>query len=585
MLALIVLSTLTSTLSIPQTPRTAETLFPDYECRNLPLFDSFRKKLIAADSIKTMMHIEEFNTLISPPMTLDYLENIYTTCPYGGLTLELLLALRALMNNEVNGYEQFLTIFQHHLSQNSFMYLMGTEWPILALINNELFVNLPMGDVDVRITCPHDRVIDWTAFKRLMRSGEDWFIPSFKYIFDAKLGDGAMHECPVGFALVHAIKSMICANTESICFRYHVTYVDRVLSSIPIDILAASDWKLIQFLVHVREKVVRHRFQLDFTPQELTGETVTVGSDFERVLKNIDISLDSHMVPMTMVYGSKFVSRLERFLKRAKAVGINQLVVFCLDDEACRICKESPYAAFCIRGTPSILNKFTLPQMFLNAGLDVFWLDFDVFLFKNPLPYVRAHAGKAVDVLTASSFAADCVCSGLVYLRATEGVRKWWLQATGWMYRHTFEHDQKTVSAFLNAGERVASPADLPDIEIPPFEYLEASQLFVSARHVEVGGWTGDADDIVIYHFLNGDSDEKSSIKNDESIDIYDDLIEAFYGDSAPDVLFQRGDALPHRESAELNRLILKSRWSERPVDRPICTGVVPVQSSSNTDM
>ncbi len=35
------------------------------------------------------------------------------------------------------------------------------------------------------------------------------------------------------------------------------------------------------------------------------------------------------------------------------------------------------------------MNKFTLPLIFLNAGVDVFWLDFDVFIFRNPTPLVQ----------------------------------------------------------------------------------------------------------------------------------------------------------------------------------------------------
>ena len=31
-----------------------------------------------------------------------------------------------------------------------------------------------------------------------------------------------------------------------------------------------------------------------------------------------------------------------------------------------------------VRGTPSILNKFTLPLVLLDLGVEVFWVDFDV---------------------------------------------------------------------------------------------------------------------------------------------------------------------------------------------------------------
>ncbi|CAJ1337173.1 unnamed protein product, partial [Effrenium voratum] len=89
-------------------------------------------------------------------------------------------------------------------------------------------------------------------------------------------------------------------------------------------------------------------------------------------------------------------------------------------------------------------------------------------------------------------------------------VRHWLQKLLVWMYQHPYEHDQKAFSAFLRAGERVAFEEELtvrPE-EMPRWGFLDPETEFVSARHVDVAGWFGDADRIVAFHMLHGDSDE-----------------------------------------------------------------------------
>ena len=42
-------------------------------------------------------------------------------------------------------------------------------------------------------------------------------------------------------------------------------------------------------------------------------------------------------------------------------------------------------------GTPSIVHKFLIPLIFSRYGVDVIWLDFDVWLFQNPTPFFMQH--------------------------------------------------------------------------------------------------------------------------------------------------------------------------------------------------
>ena len=91
---------------------------------------------------------------------------------------------------------------------------------------------------------------------------------------------------------------------------------------------------------------------------------------------------------------------IPRFVARAEAFGLSNLVLFCLDEKAMETClavgpKERPETVEegsekgrCVPGTPSILNKFTLrepqtafcyplcgprPLVYLWLKVDVFW--------------------------------------------------------------------------------------------------------------------------------------------------------------------------------------------------------------------
>eukprot|EP00434_Breviolum_minutum_P038514 symbB.v1.2.034164.t2/scaffold4362.1/size40683/3 len=166
-------------------------------------------------------------------------------------------------------------------------------------------------------------------------------------------------------------------------------------------------------------------------------------------------------------------------------------------------------AGRCIRGTPGILNKFTLPLVCAHLGLDSVWIDLDVFLMSDPTPAIVAHAEQGpYDILVSGSFEADCICNGIV---RSPDANDWLLAVIVWMYHHPYEHDQKTFSAFLNYTERVAQdPLDLP--EIPPWETLDPINQFVTPDIFEGNGWMGDLDKILIYHFLNGESDTGSGL-------------------------------------------------------------------------
>eukprot|EP00435_Cladocopium_sp_Y103_P011326 s3966_g2.t4 len=183
------------------------------------------------------------------------------------------------------------------------------------------------------------------------------------------------------------------------------------------------------FLHRVRPTLKRHEFRLDFTPAELNGalpaldepildahsvyKSAQMSPSFEGVLKSVLAGIPKqyatnraeateagalevrNFLYITMVFGSQYVPYIPRFVSRAEAFGLSNLVLFCLDDAALDACRALGQTERCVSGTPSILNKFTLPLMYLWLKIDVFWLDFDIFLLQDPTPFVLGEAQRS----------------------------------------------------------------------------------------------------------------------------------------------------------------------------------------------
>ncbi|CAE8655795.1 unnamed protein product [Polarella glacialis] len=390
---------------------------------------------------------------------------------------------------------------------------------------------------------------------------------------------------------------MLCSHTESICFRAHATMIAQVMEDIPLHLVAGSGWPVLHLLGHVSRVVRRHRFQLDFHPQELLEATQTSSAstsmlDLAECLPALRAAAKQtasklggpELVFATMAHGARFSPYVARFIARARALGIgDSLVVFCLDDGAYSECKA--VKGHCVRGSPSILNKFTLPLVLLRRGLGVMWLDLDVFLFRSPLPAVVRQLSKgSYDLLVSGSFAVDCICSGIVVFLATERTTHWLEHLLAWMYEHPYEHDQKAFSAFLRAGERVAFDHELtvPVELVPAWSFLDPETEFVSARHVDMAGWTGDPDNIVAFHMLHGDSDDthasrQFAARNGLGVG-YTPLLDLFFNQTELPELYTT-PVLPHRISEELREALMRSRWpSPRPTSPGRCNETVPMR-------
>ncbi|CAE7241614.1 unnamed protein product [Symbiodinium sp. KB8] len=595
-----------------------EKLLPDYDCirpsREAPLLDwaEWLQALqrprgegwLAVSSLPLSLLTDESNR-----------QRAIKECPLGLLMADILQML-ACFDKLHACSDTFERLVRDGMAFFGLRVLMGTRWPIYESLHSDVWDRIAeedRGETDLACEDPEKRILNWGAFKRLF-SLQDWYQPAVDVAYGPeleKMWREAALECPLGFATANLIKAMLCSHTESICFRAHETMLGAVLQDIPLQRVAASGWPLLHLLGHVSRVVRRHRFQLDFAPNELLSrpsptypredleaEDSLSMQDLQACLPRLRDSADDaaarfgyktsirlRLIYATMAHGPRFSPYVSRFIGRATAVGIGaQLVVFCLDEEASAECRN--VKGNCVRGTPSILNKFTLPLVLLQHDFDVMWLDLDVFLFQSPtLPLIRQlRENSELELLISGSFAVDCICSGIVLFRAVESVRSWLALLLVWMYEHPYEHDQKAFSAFLRAGERVAFESELPVApeRVPRWDFLDPETEFVSARHVDVAGWTGDADKIIAFHLLHGDSDDADASRQfaaRHGLGIgYEPLLDLFFNRTDFPELYKT-PVLPHRLSSELRDALWRSRWpTPRPNSPARCNETVPMR-------
>eukprot|EP00435_Cladocopium_sp_Y103_P033365 s521_g8.t1 len=337
---------------------------------------------------------------------------------------------------------------------------------------------------DPHLSCFFEsQILDWPRFKRIFEK-DDWYQPAVDVAYGPQLEEfwrEAALECPLGFAMANLIK-------ESICFRAHEQMLGAVLEEVRLPDVAQSGWPILRLLGHVA--------RVDCLPK------LTLAAERSAARWN-----GLRLVYATMAYGTRFSLYLSRFLSRAVALSLD-VVAFCLDAaayEACRVV-DGHCVYFAIGATA--------PESWPMRNFDVFWLDLDVFLFQSPTVAVAQHlrSQPTAELLVSGSFAVDCICSGVVLFRSTPKVKEWLKKLLIWMYSHPYEHDQKLFSAFLRFGERVAFDQELPVTkdEMPTWHFLDPETQFVSARHVDAAGWTGDPDQIVAFHMLQrGEFSEK----------------------------------------------------------------------------
>ncbi len=80
---------------------------------------------------------------------------------------------------------------------------------------------------------------------------------------------------------------------------------------------------------------------------------------------------------------------------------------------------NSACAGRCVRGNSKALGKFSLSLVLLHAGYDVVYVDFDTYLFEDPLPMLRRESTQKgnVELLVGGSVFDDCINNGVYYVR------------------------------------------------------------------------------------------------------------------------------------------------------------------------
>lgn len=332
----------------------------------------------------------------------------------------------------------------------------------------------------------------------------------------------ASKECLYGLYVANIVKAMWIADTESSAYYTYSPYVSFVLYE-SLHLIGASSWPLFALLHHFTS-LRRHGFRLDFSTRELGGlafrdeglwlqqqplEThaalldgflhwrshfVTVVLALQAALRNSDP--DFRVVFVTMVYGhfNRFISG---WSDRLKALGVGNLVMAALDADAYSLCIRH-HGRQCVTGDISVFNKYTILLIAVQLGIDVMWLDFDIFLIQNPMPVLKIAAAEGHDILMGYDYLSDCVCNGFFYLRARPEVHRWLFDLVRWLYTHPYEHDQRAISALLNYTERIAlDPEALPNP--PKWTALDADRAFINW-----GPWAGGLKDLVLVHFVDG---------------------------------------------------------------------------------
>merc|ERR1712151_739859 len=103
---------------------------------------------------------------------------------------------------------------------------------------------------------------------------------------------------------------------------------------------------------------------------------------------------------------NKFISG---WAQRLRTLGIGNFVMATLDQEAYELCTIH-HAGRCIPGSVSVLNKYTILLIALQLGIYVMWLDFDIFLVRDPGPLIAAAVAgspEGYDVLMGYDYESD----------------------------------------------------------------------------------------------------------------------------------------------------------------------------------
>merc|ERR1719188_2392620 len=95
-------------------------------------------------------------------------------------------------------------------------------------------------------------------------------------------------------------------------------------------------------------------------------------------------------------------------------------------------------------------SKFFLLPLFLALGVDVAWLDLDIFVIRNPTwRFMKIAYESDFDVLTTDHWGANCLNHGVFFVTASDRTLLWSLRYIRWLHENPFGHDQNGWDAFV----------------------------------------------------------------------------------------------------------------------------------------
>ncbi|CAJ1434053.1 unnamed protein product, partial [Effrenium voratum] len=539
----------------------------------------------------------------------------YTECRLGVVVLYVARVLMCLAAGDIECYVQHSPWISAELYKTPLTVVMGTDWPIFALLNSYdwSYPGIPRGnDYDC---VKSNRTLDWPRLLAALQDDErrpeaSWWLDILRYTFDNKLAMSmylSSFECLYGVYVLNMVKAMWSADTESSAFRIYEPYVQWVHYE-SLHLLGASGWRIFELLHHFGS-LRRHSFRLDFTAQELGGLPWRAQGPWLQALpKDQHLALlqapllrspslafsdaaealraalraeesDSRLVYITMVYGS-----MNRYIAgwalRLRTVGLGSLVMATLDDEAFALCTR--HHGLCVRAGISVLNKYTLLLLALQMGLDVMWLDFDIFLVQHPTKAIEK-AAVGSDLLMGYDLESDCLCNGFFFIRSSEKTHRWLFEMVRWLYDHPYEHDQRAIGAFLNYTERISiSEEELPPI--PRWHVFDEENSFIN-----YGSWLGDFDQLVLVHFVDGSAfslygrpswDPSIPLAKKQQVEASESGAESGPATSTMDEFYDLEAAAQPQLDGRL-RALLQSKVRAKPEKKQKC-GILPMVVSAH---
>eukprot|EP00927_Polykrikos_kofoidii_P066634 TRINITY_DN62197_c0_g1_i1.p1 TRINITY_DN62197_c0_g1~~TRINITY_DN62197_c0_g1_i1.p1 ORF type:complete len:455 (-),score=59.94 TRINITY_DN62197_c0_g1_i1:347-1678(-) len=218
------------------------------------------------------------------------------------------------------------------------------------------------------------------------------------------------------------------------------------------------------------------------------------------------------LVFLSMSWGG--MDWMAAFLRRALQLGIPRFIFTTPDATAMESClhvaaldrdrQEDHHESrvFCVRALvpfarPYDVNnyaKFFLLPLLLSLGVDVTWLDLDIFLLRDPTERLLAQAyGRdgfiAADVLTTDHFDLRSLNHGVFFIKASDRTLTFVLRYIAWLHENPFAHDQNGWDAFLGHSVR-------HEARVRRVESVRSGILDVEHEFVTLTAWSGSMSDL-----------------------------------------------------------------------------------------